>query len=159
VSPFSACLALPNRLLVNGSDIAICKDRFCSGCSGTGLARSPATADRWIGSPFGPQSAILVYSIHRRSAEAGIERSIGSVGDAKGKSLGHTINGHCKTEMAHRRDRGATSRIWKWPALTGLIGATAGACLAPHETSRQQRTKRTSLHNATCLISMRKTKL
>ena len=42
-----------------------------------------------------------------RLAEAGIEPSVGSVGDSYDNALAETINGLCKAEVIHRRG------LWK----------------------------------------------
>lgn len=38
-----------------------------------------------------------------RLAEAGIEPSVGSVGDSYDNALAETVNGLCKTKVVHRR--------------------------------------------------------
>ena len=43
-----------------------------------------------------------------RLAKAGIEPSVGSVGDAYDNALAETINGLCKTEVIRRRGSGRT---------------------------------------------------
>lgn len=113
-----------------------------------------------------------------RLAEAGIEPSVGSVGDSyefkQIRAADRMIPGIIRTRRAPSLKRsmdftepswsianglGATCRIWKWPPSAGSIGSTTGACLAPSETSRQPRPKRTSMHSATCSIWLREMKL
>ena len=42
-------------------------------------------------------------SLHKWLAQAGIEPSVGSVGDSYDNALAETINGICKAEVIHRR--------------------------------------------------------
>jgi putative transposase len=50
----------------------------------------------------GSQYLALRYTGRRRLAEAGIEPSVGSVGDSYDKALAETINGLFKAEVIHR---------------------------------------------------------
>ena len=94
-----------------------------------------------------------------RLAEAGIDPSVGSIGDSYENALAETIRGFTKPNWSIARDRGAICRIWKWLPSDGSTGSTTGACLAPSETSRQPRPKTTSMHSATCSIWSREMKL
>jgi putative transposase len=55
------------------------------------------------GSPQRPRLAIPVHRYTERLAEAGIEPSVGSVGDSYDNALAETINGLFKAEVIHRR--------------------------------------------------------
>jgi len=76
-------------------------------------------------------------SIHyaERLAEAGIESSVGSVGDSYDNALTESVIGLCKTEVIRHRGRGA---IWKRPSSprsNGSTGSTTEAatpCRARH---------------------------
>ena len=48
-------------------------------------------------------SQYLSIKYTERLAEAGIEPSVGSVGDSYDNALAETINGLCKVELIHRR--------------------------------------------------------
>jgi len=100
-----------------------------------------------------------------RLAEAVIEPSVGSVGDSYDNALAETINALYKTELVHplpSRDLHANPERgqgpWRnmqdleMPRSAGSIGSTTGACLAPSETSRQQRLNKPSMHSTTCSI-------
>ena len=50
-----------------------------------------------------PWRPIRVHPLHRALAKAGIEPSVGSVGDASDNALAETINGLYKTEVIRRR--------------------------------------------------------
>ena len=74
-------------------------------------------------------------------AEAGIEPSVGSVGDSYDNALDEAINGLYKAEVIHRRDRGAPSRrpsSLRWNAPTG---STIAGCWSPLATSRRPKQK------------------
>ena len=59
----------------------------------------PGSADP----PLRPWGAIRVNPLHRRLTEAGIQPSVGSVGDSYDNALAETINGLYKAEVIHRR--------------------------------------------------------
>ena len=64
--------------------------------------RRPARGDRLVHhSDRGVQYVSIKYT--ERLAEAGIEPSVGSVGDSYDNALAETINGLFKTELIHRR--------------------------------------------------------
>ncbi len=58
----------------------------------------------------GSQHASIKYT--ERLAEAGVEPSVGSVGDPYDNALAETINGLCKAEVIHGAAQGARSRPW-----------------------------------------------
>jgi putative transposase len=69
---------------------------------GTGRSRAQAGGARaWF--TIGPRIAISVDRYTERLAEAGIEPSVGSVGDSYDNALAETINGLFKAEVIHRR--------------------------------------------------------
>ena len=54
-------------------------------------------------------------------AEAGIEPSVGSVGDSYDNALAETINGLYKAELIHRKGPGVPSRRWSSLLLDGRL--------------------------------------
>jgi transposase InsO family protein len=58
---------------------------------------------RGPGASLGSRIAISVHRYTERLAEAGIEPSVGSVGDSYDNALAETINGLFKAEVIHRR--------------------------------------------------------
>ncbi len=94
-----------------------------------------------------------------RLAEAGIEPSVGSVGDSYDNALAETINGLYKTELVHRQGPWRSSRHWNLRRWGGSTGSTIAVYLDRSETSRQQRPKRITMHSATCSIWSREMKL
>ena len=86
-------------------------------------------------------------------AEAGINPSVGSVGDSHDSDLAETINGLYKTALAHRQSLWCNMQDLEMATHSGSIGSTTGASLAPSQASRQQKPKRTSMHSATWSIS------
>ena len=76
--------------------------------------RRPATGKRLVAhSDRGSQYTSIRYT--ERLAEAGIEPSVGSVGDSYDNALAETINGLYKAEVIHRR---------RWPGRTDVELAT-----------------------------------
>ena len=76
--------------------------------------RRPATGKRLVAhSDRGSQYTSIRYT--ERLAEAGIEPSVGSVGDSYDNALAETINGLYKAEVIHRR---------RWPRLADVELAT-----------------------------------
>ncbi|SFH07722.1 Integrase core domain-containing protein [Methylobacterium gossipiicola] len=53
---------------------------------------------------LGPRIAICEHPLTERLTEAGVESSVGSVGDLYDNALAETINGLFKTEVIHRRE-------------------------------------------------------
>ncbi len=83
----------------------------------------------------GSQYVSIKYT--ERLAEAGIEPSVGSVGDSYDNVLAETVNGLYKAEVIHRRGRGAHSRPSSSLLWNGSIGSTTGGSWSPSETSRR----------------------
>ena len=83
-----------------------------AGCAGTGPARAAPAASRR------PRASTQYDSIHytERLAQAGIEPSVGSVGDSYDNALAESINGLQKAEVIHRRG--------PWRALEAVEPAT-----------------------------------
>ena len=54
---------------------------------------------QWIGSPLGPRVAIFIHKYTERLAEAGIDPSVGSVGDSYDNAVAETIIRLFKTEV------------------------------------------------------------
>jgi transposase InsO family protein len=80
-----------------------------------------------------------------RLGEAGIEPSVGSVGDSYDNALAETINGLFKSEVIHRRGpRGATSKPSNTPPSHGSTGLTTAACSSRSGTSRRRKQRQTS---------------
>ena len=79
----------------------------------------------------GSQYVSIKYT--ERLAEAGIEPSVGSVGDSYDNALAETINGLYKAEVIHRRGRGAHSRPSSSLLWNGSIGSTTGGSWSPSE--------------------------
>lgn len=63
-----------------------------------------------------------------RLAEAGIEPSVGSVGDSYENALAETINGLFKAEVIHRRGPWRNADAVEFATSNGWIGSTTGAC-------------------------------
>src|SRR5512132_314684 len=81
-----------------------------------------------------------------RLAEAGIEPSVGSVGDSYDNALAETINGlRSSTAEAH----GAASRPSSSPRSNGSTGSTTDACSRPSATYRRPKPKRASTRKST----------
>ena len=76
-----------------------------------------------------------------RLAEAGIEPSVGSVGDSYDNALAETINGLFKAEVIHRRGPWRNADAVEFATSNGWIGSTTGACSSRSETSRPSRRK------------------
>ncbi|QJD67641.1 IS3 family transposase [Xanthomonas campestris pv. badrii] len=80
-------------------------------------ARKPVGPDRLIHhSDRGVQYASIRYT--ERLAEAGLEPSVGSVGDSYDNALAETINGLYKAEVIHRRSSWRTREQVEWATLT-----------------------------------------
>jgi len=72
--------------------------------------------------------SIREHSLHERLAEAGIEPSVGSVGDSYDNALAETINGLYKAEVIHRRGPGAASKPSSSRRSNGSNGSTIAGC-------------------------------
>ena len=66
-----------------------------------------------------------------RLAEAGIEPSVGSVGDSYDKALAETINGLYKTELVHRQGPWRIMKDLEMATLGWVDWFNKSACLAP----------------------------
>jgi putative transposase len=79
-------------------------------------ARRPDDADRLVHhSDRGVQYVSIRYT--ERLAEAGLEPSVGSVGDSYDNALAETINGLYKAEVIHRRSSWRTREDVEWATL------------------------------------------
>jgi transposase InsO family protein len=79
-------------------------------------ARRPIDADRLVHhSDRGVQYVSIRYT--ERLAEAGLEPSVGSVGDSYDNALAETINGLYKAEVIHRRSSWRTREDVEWATL------------------------------------------
>ena len=79
-----------------------------------------------------------------RLSEAGIEPSVGSVGDSYDNALAETINGLYKAEVLHRRagvGRSAALKPSNTPRSNGSTGSTIAGCWSPSATSRLPKPK------------------
>ena len=74
-----------------------------AGRPGAGPGRPPSRAGRRPGPPQRPGRPIRLIRYTERLAEAGIEPSVGSVGDSYDNALAESINGLYKTEVIRRR--------------------------------------------------------
>jgi len=72
-------------------------------CLEAGPAQAPPLRRRWSRLPFRPRVAIRQHPLRRASRQAGIEPSVGSIGDSYDNALAETIIGLFKTEVIHRR--------------------------------------------------------
>ncbi|RBB12905.1 IS3 family transposase, partial [Xanthomonas oryzae] len=80
-------------------------------------ARKPVGSERVIHhSDRGVQYVSIRYT--ERLAEAGLEASVGSVGDSYDNALAETINGLCKAEVIHRKSSWRTREEVEWATLT-----------------------------------------
>ncbi|RCW19594.1 integrase-like protein, partial [Ciceribacter lividus] len=101
--------------------------------------RRPAHGDGLIHhSDRGVQYVSIKYS--ERLAEAGIEPSVGSVGDSYDNALAETINGLYKAEVIHRRgpwrsfeavEFATPSFVQSPPRSSAGTGASAGSTSPP----------------------------
>ena len=79
-------------------------------------ARKPVGPDRLVHhSDRGVQYVSIRYT--ERLAEAGLEPSVGSVGDSYDNALAETINGLYKAEVIHRRASWRTRDDVEWATL------------------------------------------
>jgi putative transposase len=83
-----------------------------------------------------------------RLALAGIEPSVGDVGDSYDNALAKTINGLYKAKVIHRLGPGKPWPRSNGKRSNGSTGLTTAACLSPSDTSRQQKQKRGTIHNS-----------
>src|ERR1700757_4170388 len=85
----------------------------------------------------GSQYVSIKYT--ERLAEAGIEPSVGSVGDSYDNALAETINGLYKAEVIHRRGPGAASKRSSSLPSNGSTGPTPAASSSRSATSLRPR--------------------
>jgi len=79
-------------------------------------ARKPVGADRLVHhSDRGSQYVSIRYT--ERLADAGLEPSVGSVGDSYDNALAETINGLYKAEVIHRRTSWRRREDVEWATL------------------------------------------
>ena len=69
--------------------------------------------------------------------EAGVEPSVGSVGDSYDNALAETINGLYKAEIIHRRGPWRSLEAVEFATLNGWTGSTTGGSWSPSATSRR----------------------
>ncbi|MET4121971.1 hypothetical protein ABIB85_008428, partial [Bradyrhizobium sp. JR1.5] len=72
-----------------------------------------------------------------RLAEAGVEPSVGSVGDSYDNALVETINGLYKAEVIHRRGPWRSFEAVEFATLEWWTGSTTDGSWSPSATSRQ----------------------
>ena len=83
------------------------------------------------------QYVSIKYS--ERLAEAGVEPSIGSVGDSFDNALAETTNGLYKAEVIHRRGPWRNFEAVEFATLEWSIGSTTEGSWSPLATYRRQR--------------------
>jgi putative transposase len=89
-------------------------------------------------------SQYLSIKYTERLAEAGIEPSVGSVGDSYDNALAETINGLFKAEVIHRRGPWRSFEAVEYAPSNGWTGSTTAACWSPSGISRPPRPKQTT---------------
>ncbi len=89
-------------------------------------------------------SQYLSIRYAKRLDEAGIEPSVGSVGDSYDKALAETINGLYMQKSFIVVALGAASKSSNTRHLNGWTVSTTAASSSPSETSRQPRRRSTS---------------
>lgn len=72
-----------------------------------------------------------------RLAEAGVEPSVGSVGDSYDNALAETINGLYKAEVIHRRGPWRSFEAVEFATLEWSTGSTIAGYWSPSATSRR----------------------
>jgi putative transposase len=96
-------------------------------------ARKPVGPDRLVHhSDRGVQYVSIRYT--ERLAEAGLEPSVGSVGDSYDNALAETINGLYKAEVIHRQSSWRRREDVEWPRSSGSTGSTTAGCWSPSAT-------------------------
>jgi putative transposase len=80
----------------------------------------------------GSQYVSIKYT--ERLADAGVEPSVGSVGDSYDNALAETVNGLYKAEVITGAGRGETSRPLSSPPSNGWIDSTTESSLSPSAT-------------------------
>jgi transposase InsO family protein len=79
--------------------------------------------------------------------EAGIDASIGTVGDALDNALMESTIGLYKTELVKPRGRGVAWPTWNWPPPSGSTGTTRGGFIRRLATSHPTSTNRCTTLN------------
>jgi transposase InsO family protein len=72
-----------------------------------------------------------------RLVQAGVEPSVGSVGDSYDNALAETINGLYKAEIIHRRGPWRSLQAVEFATWNGWTGSTTGGSWSPSATSRR----------------------
>ena len=117
-------------------------------------ARKPARGSGLVHhSDRGVQYLSIKYS--ERLAEAGIDPSVGSVGDSYDNALAETINGLYKAEVIHRRGPWRSFEAVEYATLEWWTGSIIAACSAPSVTSRPLRPKQITMLPAKTSIWLR----
>ena len=93
----------------------------------------------------GSQYVSIRYT--ERLAEAGIEPSVGSVGDSYDNALAETINGLYKTEVIRRRGPWRSLEAVEFATWNGSSGSTTAACSSRSETCLPPKPKRATMPN------------
>ena len=83
----------------------------------------------------GSQYVSIKYT--ERLAEAGVEPSVGSVGDSYDNALAETINGLYKAEVIHRRGPWRNFEAVEFATWNGWTGSTIAGCWSQSATSRR----------------------
>src|SRR6185312_7930533 len=91
----------------------------------------------------GSQYVSIKYT--ERLAEAGVEPSVGSVGDSYDNALAETINGLYKAEAFTGAGRGAPSRPSSLRRWSGSTGSTIAGCWSPSATSRRRKLRHATI--------------
>jgi putative transposase len=87
----------------------------------------------------GAQYVSIKYT--ERLAEAGIEPSVGSVGDSYDNALAETINGLYKAELIHRSEPWRSFEAVEYATLTWVDWSTTAASWSPSATCRPLKPK------------------
>jgi putative transposase len=93
----------------------------------------------------GAQYVAIRYA--ERLVEAGVDPSVGSVGDSYDNALAETINGLYKTEVIRRRGPGRASRRSSSPPSNGSTGSTTDGSSSRSETYPPPRPKPPTTHS------------
>ena len=87
------------------------------------------------------RGAVRLDSLHERLAEAGIEPSVGSIGDSYDNALAETINGLYKAELIHRRAPWKTNEAVELATLEWVSWFNNRRLLSPSAISRPPRSR------------------
>jgi putative transposase len=83
-----------------------------------------------------------------RLADAGLEPSVGSVGDSYDNALAETINGLYKAEVIHRKPSWQRREDVEWATLNWVDWFIHRRLLGPSATSRQPKQKPPTIHRS-----------